>query len=160
MTVEIISKADPLAVEDIPRDFIPDEVREWDLNAIQAITLGLDPNTVTGLVQRGWTSFRVMSVYAVSRVDANKIKVLRAIVGPGLGEQPVVLAPVDWAWVQDYRNARGETLKRRAAARAQRLPELQRAMEEGLVREAHEQAARKVGRSTFGPGGNTQRVSP
>lgn len=151
--VEIISKADPHAIEDLPRDYVPDEVREEDMNLMQAATLGLM------IPERclAWGSYRVLSVYAVSKVDANKIKTLRSLLGPGTGEGPIIMAPYDWAWVQDFRDSRAERIKQRAPVNAARLKDWEARMNEGLQREAHEQQQRKHAVTTVGYGGMTQR---
>lgn len=151
--VDIITKGDPLAVEDIPRDFIPDEVREWDLDAYQCATLGImvPPELLH------WGNYRVCAVYAVSKADANRVISLYSILGPGTGEGAVTMAPADWAWVQDWRDSRPEQIRQRLAAKAARLTDWNQRMTEGLVREAHEQEQRKHATTTVGYGGMTQR---
>lgn len=152
--MEIITKANPQSLDEIEKNFRPVEYRESDLSPVECAVLGL------GVGLRGFQ--RVAIVYYVDRNDANKMGHLAKVLGPGTGGTKVCIPcgnEVEWAWIQECMEARVETLQRRAIARAQRLIELQGAINSQLPDIADNMEKTRRGHSTFGGGGFVQRVS-
>lgn len=151
--MEIVKKANPESVDAIHRDFCPVEYRDMDLSAVECFTLGL--GHLKG-------SHRVAVVYAVDRNDANKLVHLAKVLGPATGGSMVSVpcgGEVEWAQVEDCLLWRAEELQKRAADKAIRVTELQRAINKQLPDIADNMEKQKVGRSSFGYGGHLQRIA-
>ena len=151
MAVEIMVRAaTPENWEEFDRDFRPVDVSECD-RTIRKV--GEDGRV--RLLQMRVREVRVISA------DQNSIKTLVWELGPATGEAVITIPcdqAVDVAQAHDLLQAHMEQwypmyVARRAAAQEDRQQRFVRA----LIQEADEQTKRKLGLSTFGPGGFKQR---
>jgi hypothetical protein len=150
----LIFRADPGNLDDLSRNFRPMNVYEHDLTGIEARVLGLDVDF------RG--NYRVLVVTAVSKTDANKMRRLAKNLGPATGLGPLIIpcnGENDWAYVQEMMESRFERNIERAKARIHRMAERQKWQDEMMTQLGEHLVKKQRGLSTFGPGGQLQRVS-
>ena len=155
MSLTIVQRGDPGNLDDLPRHFKPIEMREMELGTSEAFAIGVIPPTITG-------RHRVMVVYAVSNVDANKMIHLGKYIGPATGRPGISIllgGEDDWGHAQDIMEARVETVRRREIESAMRRLDLQKVIDTQLPDIADDMEKTKKGHSTFGQGGHLQRVS-
>lgn len=137
--------------DELFRDFKPLTVSERDVTQRE---VGSD--LLLRIVQ-----IRVREVVFVDPDDANRVKRIAFKLGPATGVDHITIpcdGAVDMAQVMDiFEHHLNERLPQHLAERAARQEDRDRRFYEGLVREADEQTKRKLGLSTFGPGGSTQR---
>lgn len=150
----VTRKAVPTELDEVWRDFKPLTVSEKDA------TIGpkLCEDGLFRVLQR-----RGVEVVFVDPEDANRIRRIWFDKGPATGEDALTIPceeAVDMAQVQDIFLAHKERLRQHMAERAARQPDRDKRFYEGLVKEADLQEKRKLGLSTIGPGGMTQRSTP
>jgi len=148
-------KAMPTELDELWRDFRPLTVSEKD------VTVG--PRLGKDMLLRV-EQIRVVEVVFVDPEDANQVRKICFELGPATGEDAITIpceGAVDMAQVRDVWMAqKQERIPQHMRERALRQEDRDRRFYEGLVREADEQTKRKLGMSTFGPGGSTQRSTP
>lgn len=144
-------KADPQEWEELFRSFKPLTVSERDVTKRE-----IGDDLLLRIVQ-----IRVREVAFVDPDDANAIKRIAFKLGPATGGDAITIPcaqAVDMAQVMDiFESYMAERMPQHLAERAARQDDRDKRFFEGLVREADEQTKRKLGLSTFGPGGSTQR---
>ncbi len=148
--VEIIRRNDPLIAEELKRDFRPFEI--WEGNA--AVTVVGEDHRLR-VVHR-----RRRVIRYISTLDGEKARDIITDLGPATAQEAFVL-PCDGEVELCHALELIEWAKRSSAERAARnkaiKPERDRAFLEGLADTADDWTKRKLGRSTYGPGGKIQR---